>query len=59
VSTTSNIDDPAYWRRRAIEARRVADQLDEATAKQTMLSIAQSYERLAILAETKAARRPT
>jgi hypothetical protein len=58
VSTTSNIDDPAYWRRRAIEARRVADQLDEATAKQTMLSIAQSYERLAILAETKAARRP-
>jgi hypothetical protein len=37
----------------------LADQLDDATARQTMLSIAQSYERLAILAETKAARRPT
>jgi hypothetical protein len=59
VPTTANINDPVYWRRRATEARRVADQLDDANAKQTMLSIAESYDRLAILAETKAARRPT
>ena len=40
-------------KRRAEEARRVADQLDDPIAKKTMRDIALSYERLAALAEKK------
>jgi hypothetical protein len=47
-------DDPAHWRRRGEEARRIADQLDDPVAKNTMLDIARSYEQLATLAEKKA-----
>ena len=46
-------DDPAHWQRRAEEARRIADQLDDPIAKKTMREIALSYERLAALAEKK------
>lgn len=41
---------PAHWRARAEECRKVAQQLDDAS-KKAMLEIAQSYERLAVLAE--------
>jgi hypothetical protein len=47
------IDDPEHWRQRAKESRALADQLDDPTAKQTLLEIAQSYERLAELAERR------
>ena len=46
-----NINDPAYWRERAREARRIADELADAVAKQTMIEIALSYDNLAVLAE--------
>jgi hypothetical protein len=46
-------NDPAHWRRRAEEARRIADQLDDPIAKKTMRDIATSYERLALLADVK------
>jgi hypothetical protein len=46
-------DDPAHWRRRAEEARRLARELSDPTAKATMLEIAQSYEQLAFLAEKR------
>lgn len=46
-------EDPTHWRRRAEEAHRVADQLDDPLAKKTMLDIARSYEQLAALAEAK------
>ena len=42
-------NDPAHWRQRADECRKVAEQLD-ATAQKTMLEIAELYERLATLA---------
>ena len=51
-------DDPEHWRRRAEESRRVAEQLDDPVAKQTMLDIASSYEQLASLAEARAAKKP-
>lgn len=51
-------DNPEHWRRRAEESRRIADQLDGPIAKKTMLDIAQSYEQLASLAETKSAPKP-
>ena len=55
MPTPSILDDPSHWRRRAEEARRVADQLDDAIAKKTMLDIAQSYEQLAAFAQAKLA----
>ena len=47
------VGDPSHWQRRAEEARRIADQLDDPIAKQTMREIAISYERLAALARSK------
>jgi hypothetical protein len=44
MKTPSIRDDPAHWRRRAEEARRIADQLDDSVAKETMRDIARSYE---------------
>jgi hypothetical protein len=55
MKTPSLRDDPAHWRRRAKEARRIADQLDDPIAKKTMDDIARSYEQLATLAETRGA----
>ena len=46
-------NDPAHWQRRAEEARRLADQLDDPIAKKAMHDIALYYERLAALAEKK------
>ena len=43
--------DPAHWRRRAEEARRDADKLDDPSIKETLLSIAKHYENLADLIE--------
>jgi hypothetical protein len=40
-------NDPQHWLERANEARRAADQLTDPEAKQTMLSIADDYARLA------------
>jgi hypothetical protein len=50
------IHDSAYWRERAQEARRIADELADGVAKQTMLEIARSYDNLAAIAETEAKR---
>jgi len=47
------INDPAYWRERAEEARRIAEQLADPVAKQTMLEIANSYDK--VLTGTRAA----
>ena len=50
------LHDPKYWRNLAREARREADQLNDARSKQTILEVAHAYERLADRKE-KAARR--
>ena len=44
--------DPAHWRRRAKECRKVAEQLDDA-GRPMMLEIAQLYDGLAQLTESK------
>jgi phage shock protein A len=44
---THLLKDPAHWRERAEEARRLADELADPKARQTMLDIASSYDRLA------------
>jgi len=47
-------DDPAHWRKRVKEARTLADQMNDAQSKQTMMRIAEDYERLARRAEERA-----
>ena len=48
-----SINDPASWRERAEEARRIAEQLVDAVAKDMMLDIARSYDSLAKIAEER------
>ena len=50
---TQSIDDPQHWRRRADEARRVADMLADQPSKETMREIARSYDRIAEVAEKR------
>jgi hypothetical protein len=45
------LNDTAHWRERAEEARRIAEQLADAVAKEMMLDIARSYDSLAKLSE--------
>ena len=47
-------DDPAFWRRRAKEARRDADKFDDPSVKETLLNIAKSYDSVADLVEAEA-----
>lgn len=49
------INDPAYWRERAEEARRIAMELADPTSKETMLDIARSYDKLAKITEERPA----
>jgi predicted DNA-binding ribbon-helix-helix protein len=46
----SKVSDPQHWRRRAEEARTLADELTDADAKCKMLKIAEDYEKLSIQA---------
>ena len=55
---TDLLKDPAHWRERAEDARRVAETLADPKARQTMLDIAESYERLAERALIRTAKRP-
>jgi hypothetical protein len=50
----SFINDPAHWRRRAEEARTIAEQMGDLQSKDAMLRIAKDYERLAERAEQRA-----
>jgi hypothetical protein len=49
----SHFNNPEHWRQRAKEARAIAEQLTDETAKATMLTIADDYENLAIEAATR------
>jgi hypothetical protein len=49
--TGRSANDPEHWRMRAIEARAIADSFRNDEARQRLLSIAASSDRLAKLAE--------
>lgn len=51
----SDTDNSKHWRMRAAEARAMADAITDTIAKQTMLGIAASYEKLARRAEIRSA----
>jgi DNA-binding ferritin-like protein len=44
---TSLIDDAEYWRKRAEEARTLAEQMNDPHTKSLMLGIAESYDKIA------------
>ena len=58
MEKSAHLDDPAHWRRRADEAQRMANCIDDPAAKQSMMDIAAAYEQLAALLETKQPPRP-
>ena len=41
------VDDPEYWRKRAEEARTIAERMTDAHTKSLMLGVAESYEKIA------------
>jgi hypothetical protein len=47
----NRVNDPAFWRAKAEEARSMADYLTNDRARQCMLNCATSYERIARMAE--------
>jgi hypothetical protein len=47
-------NDPEHWRRRAEEARTLAEQMSDKWSKQTMLKIADDYDKLAVRAAIRA-----
>jgi hypothetical protein len=49
MDTKSQINDPALWRQRAEEARRTAEQLNDAVSQKVLRDVADYYEQLARL----------
>ena len=49
----SLVDDPEHWRDRAREKRALAERLTNEQAKQTVLRVANDYERFAEQAEER------
>jgi hypothetical protein len=47
------INDPGHWRDRAEEMRALAQDVQDEAARQTMLRLAQDYDRLAARAEQR------
>jgi hypothetical protein len=52
----SFINDPEHWRKRAEEARTIAELMADLQSKEGMLRTAEDYERLAKRAEERAKR---
>jgi hypothetical protein len=51
--SASHINDPEHWRQRAQEMRKLAEDIKDSPARQTMLRIAADYDRLAERAELR------
>jgi hypothetical protein len=49
-----HFNDPDHWRQRAEEARVQAEQMSDEQTRQTMLKIADDYEKLAVRAAIRA-----
>jgi len=47
------VNDPSYWAQRAQDTRRLASQMQDAVAKEALLAIAKTYERIGAIAQTR------
>jgi hypothetical protein len=54
----SFINDPKHWHDRAEEIRKLAEEMTDEHSKQTMLRIAQDYDKLARRAEERSGGSP-
>ena len=52
------VDDPKHWRERAVTMRALAEEMEDADCKRSMLNIADEYERIAKRAEAWSDGRP-
>jgi hypothetical protein len=50
--------DPDHWRKRAKEARHLAEDMADTASKQMILKIAQGYDNLAVRAAQRRAKQP-
>ena len=44
-----DVNDPEYWQQRAKEARLLAERMPDETVRQTMLAVAEDYDRFAVM----------
>jgi hypothetical protein len=58
VTSKSHLNDPEYWRQRAIEMRVFAEDMIDAESKRMILEVADGYERLAVRAEERQIKPP-
>jgi hypothetical protein len=52
------VDDPAYWRFRANNARQIAEDMEQGEAKAVVLKIAEDYDFVARLTEDRLRQQP-
>ncbi len=57
MAVPNKSDDPNHWWNRAEEARAIAVQMTDPHTKATMLAIAKDYDKLAVRAEQREAKR--
>jgi HEPN domain-containing protein len=50
MPTAPDVNEPEYWHHRAKEARRLAERMTDEKAEDTMLSVAEECEELAVQA---------
>jgi hypothetical protein len=53
MSKTAEVSDPSYWHRCADDAWRLASQRQDAVAKEALLEIAKTYERIGAIAQSR------
>jgi len=53
MSNTAEVNDPSYWQQRAQDTRRLARQMQDAVAKEALLEIATTYERIGAIAQSR------
>jgi hypothetical protein len=53
MSKTAEVNDPSYWQQRAQDTRRLARQMQDAVAKEALLEIAKTYERIGAIAHSR------
>jgi len=52
MSKTAEVNEPSYWQQRALDARRLASQMQDAVAKDALVDIAKTYERIGAIARS-------